>query len=147
MATPDRPAGAASRSAARRAAAAAAGAGGVARSNPTAMSYPPDAYADADDDGPYRDRAPLDRGRRRPPRRDDDDDDRGTSPVVWLAGLVAIALLAAVAFLVVQLLSGPGRPTAGGRGERAGVRGPPRPTAAARPTISASSSHRPTPVR
>ncbi len=95
---------------------AAAGAGlaagaGVARSNPTVMSYPPDAYADGgiDDDGPYRDRAPVDRGRRRPPRPDDDEG-AGTSPVVWLAGLVAIALLAAVAFLVVQLLSGPPEP-------------------------------------
>ena len=36
-----------------------------------------------------------------------DEEPDGTSPVVWLAGIIAIGLLAAVAFLVFQLLSGP----------------------------------------
>ena len=54
-------------------------------------------------------------GRRRRRRRQDIDrpgrgaivdEDKGTSPLVWVAGILAIALLAAIAFLVFQLLSG-----------------------------------------
>jgi serine/threonine-protein kinase len=50
-------------------------------------------------------RRPIDR--ERPRSRPDEDEDEGTSPVVWLAGLGAILLLAAIAFLVFQLLSSP----------------------------------------
>jgi serine/threonine-protein kinase len=84
--------------------------GGVARSNPTVVSYPPDAYAGTDDPRPARPvRESIDRPRTRPPVIDEEDDGpSGTSPVVWVAGIVAIALLAAIAFLVVQMLSGPG---------------------------------------
>ena len=76
---------------------------GVARSNPTVVSYPTDAYAGADEGAVRRPVAP---GRPRP--IPDDDEDEGTSPVVWLAGLGAILLLAAIAFLVFQMLSSPG---------------------------------------
>jgi serine/threonine-protein kinase len=76
---------------------------GVARSNPTVVSYPPDAYAAIDDEPAMR--RPIERGR--PRSRVDEEEEEGTSPVVWLAGLGAILLLAAIAFLVFQMLSGP----------------------------------------
>ncbi len=102
-----------SATAAGAAAAGAAGgiaAGGIARSNPTVVSYPPDAYARPGDDPPAR--PPVNRARPRPaPIEPDEDEATGTSPVVWLAGLIAIGLLAAVAFLVFQMLSGPRTPT------------------------------------
>jgi eukaryotic-like serine/threonine-protein kinase len=75
---------------------------GIARSNPTVVSYPPDAYAGIDEPATRR---PIERGR--PRSRDDEDEDEGTSPVVWVAGAGAILLLAAIAFLVFQMLSGP----------------------------------------
>ena len=84
---------------------------GVARSNPTVMSYPQDAYARADD-------APARRPSERPARRtriEEEDEEAGTSPLVWVAGLAAIALLVAVAFITFQLLSGPGQPTSPGQ--------------------------------
>ena len=93
-------------------AAPAAGAGlaasaGVARSNPTMVAYPQDAYAGADE-------APVRRGPDRAPRRtravNEDDEEGGTSPVVWLSGLAAILLLAGIGFVVYQLLSGPAEP-------------------------------------
>jgi tRNA A-37 threonylcarbamoyl transferase component Bud32 len=84
-------------------------AGGIARSNPTVTAYPADAYARPGDDP--RTRGAPDRVRPRPaPIEPDDDEPTGTSPIVWLAGLVAIAILAAVAFLVFQMLSGPTTP-------------------------------------
>jgi serine/threonine-protein kinase len=82
-------------------AAAAIGAAGVANANPTVVAYPPDAYAGAGDDPPPRPPARL-----TPP-----DDEGGTSPAVWIAGILAVALLALIAFLVIQLLGGgDGRP-------------------------------------
>ena len=90
--------------AAGSAAGAVARSAGVARSNPTVVSYPPDAYA-AIDDGSVA-RRPAERGRVRPPVEEEVVDE-GTSPVVWLAGLGAILLLAAIAYLVFQMLSGP----------------------------------------
>ena len=91
-------------------AAGAGAAGGIARSNPTVVSYPPDAYAGSDDARAARARPVADRPRssRIEP---DDEPPTGASPIVWLAGLVAIGLLAAVAFLVFQVLSGPSTPT------------------------------------
>jgi eukaryotic-like serine/threonine-protein kinase len=71
---------------------------GVARANPTVMAYPPDAYAGLDDEPsppPPRPPAAV------------DDPGSGPGPTVWIAGVVAIALLAAIAVLVFQLLSGP----------------------------------------
>ena len=88
---------------------------GTAHSNPVRVPYPPEAYAGeggTDDEAGY---SPAARRRatarpaaaRRPPFDDDGDDDRGgTSPLVWLTGIVAIVLLAGVAFLVYQLTSG-----------------------------------------
>jgi eukaryotic-like serine/threonine-protein kinase len=80
---------------------------GIARSNPNVNAYPPDAYASGDDGRASRRTAERPRPR---PRIEEDVDEReeGTSPLVWLAGLGAIVLLAAIAFLVFQLLSTPG---------------------------------------
>ena len=82
---------------------------GTARPNPVRVPYPPEAYVGEDDGAdPYG--APP-RARAAGPRRsryeDEADDDRGgTSPLVWLTGIIAIVLLAAVAFVVFQLTSG-----------------------------------------
>jgi tRNA A-37 threonylcarbamoyl transferase component Bud32 len=85
---------------------------GIARSNPTVVSYPPDAYASVADERAAGRRPaggrPVERGRPRPRIDDDIDEEEGTSPVVWLVGLGAIALLVAIGFIVFQLLSGPG---------------------------------------
>ncbi len=81
---------------------------GTARPNPARVPYPPEAYA-ADDDvdrysSPARRRAaPADPGRRARHVEVSDGDGGGTSPLVWLTGIVAIALLAGVAFVVFQL--------------------------------------------
>jgi eukaryotic-like serine/threonine-protein kinase len=97
------------RTATGAAAAAAAGAGlaATARPNPAAVPYAPDAYADARQNrysAPERPVAPY--------RRDpiDDDEPERTSPAVWIAGFVALLILAAAAFLIFRLLSG-GSPT------------------------------------
>ena len=79
-------------------------AAGVARPNPAALPYARSAYAGVEDDG-Y-----TDRGRVVDDRRDDEDRG-GTSPWVWIAALLALAILAVVGFLVVRLLTaGPGAP-------------------------------------
>jgi len=67
----------------------------VARANPAVGRYPTDAYADIGE----RPRAPVAAA---VPR---DEPASGTSPAVWLAGLLALALLAGVAFLIFRLLS------------------------------------------
>jgi eukaryotic-like serine/threonine-protein kinase len=77
---------------------------GVAQSNPTVVAYPPDAYAGRDAAPDPRDRAVRDRARAA------DETSEGTSVAVWIAGFVAIALLAGIAYLVFQLLSGPSTP-------------------------------------
>jgi hypothetical protein len=91
---------------------------GIARSNPTVVSYPPDAYASVQDERaagrrpvggrPVERGRPAERARPRPRIEDDIEEGEGTSPVVWLVGLGAIALLVAIGFIVFQLLSGPG---------------------------------------
>jgi serine/threonine-protein kinase len=108
---------------------AAAGAAGldptsaVARPNPRAIPYVPDAYAEEPrprGSDPYArpSSGPGGRDGRRPPPRpparpqDEDDEPGGTSPAVWAAGIVALLILAAVAFLVFRLLSSPGAPVA-----------------------------------
>jgi serine/threonine-protein kinase len=88
-------------------AAAGAGLAATARPNPAAVPYAPDAYADARPNryaAPERPVAPY--------RRDpiDDDEPERTSPAVWIAGFVALLILAAAAFLIFRLLSG-GSPT------------------------------------
>jgi tRNA A-37 threonylcarbamoyl transferase component Bud32 len=84
---------------------------GTARANPVRVPYPPEAYAgDEEDDGlppAGARRRTATRTAARRPRYDEVDDDRGgPSPLVWLTGIIAIALLAGVAFLVFQLASG-----------------------------------------
>ena len=90
--------------AAAAAAGVAAASAGVARSNPTVVSYPSDAYAGADDvPPPYPSTATGQRAVA-------DDEESRTSPVVWIAGIAAILLLAAIGFIVFQMLSGPSTP-------------------------------------
>ena len=74
---------------------------GTARANPGRVPYPPEAYAGDDDEdlvssaARHRAAARSASGRRaRRPRSTDDDDDGGPSPLVWLTGIIAIALLA-----------------------------------------------------
>ena len=79
-------------------------AAGVARPNPAAMPYARSAYAGAEDE------AYTGRGRVADDRRDDEDRG-GTSAWVWIAALLALAILAVVGFLVVRLLTaGPAAP-------------------------------------
>jgi len=90
----------------------------TARANPGAIPYVPEAYADEPQprprpSDPYR-RTPGGAAGRdgsgRPPARpsDEDDEPSGTSPAVWAAGIAALLILAAVAFIVFRLLSSPG---------------------------------------
>ncbi len=78
---------------------------GTANPNPTArIPYAPDSYA-SDGDRPLA--RPIGAGRRRPDDdpEDPDQDDRGTSPWLWISGLLAIVILGLAAFLVLQLLN------------------------------------------
>ena len=80
----------------------------TARPNPAGIPYSPRRLR--------RRRSRLTRRVATPPRRRRrdhaaiDDEDEGTSPLVWVAGIVAILLLAAIAFLVFQLDLGRRRP-------------------------------------
>jgi serine/threonine-protein kinase len=110
--------GAPAGTAAATAAAPVIGAAGVAAARTVASAqarpnapvpYPPDAYARQ---GPPPLRAPA-RGAPPPPPRDDDAG--GSGPWAWVAGLLGIAILAIVGFLVFQVLAGSGggaRPSA-----------------------------------
>jgi tRNA A-37 threonylcarbamoyl transferase component Bud32 len=94
----------------------------TARPNPAAVPYTPDAYAGAPDRDPDagRDRPGYGRedrytrrevARRDMARRNEEDDERA-SPMVWVAGVIAIAILALAGLLVFNLLSGgPAAPT------------------------------------
>jgi eukaryotic-like serine/threonine-protein kinase len=86
----------------------------TARANPAAIPYAPDAYADptgrsAADPASRPIARSGDTGRRqaRPYREEEDEQPEGTSPAVWIAGIVALLILVAVGFLVFRLLSGP----------------------------------------
>ncbi len=91
---------------------------GTARPNPARVPYPPEAYVGADEDDPdapaRRDRAGGDRRPPPPPRRstyrasEQDDDGGGPGAMVWLTGIAAIVMLAAIAFLAYQLVAGGG---------------------------------------
>jgi serine/threonine-protein kinase len=82
----------------------------TARPNPSGIPYAADAYVGADGDAappgtppPAAPPPPVDTT---PP----EDEPGGTSPLVWLAGLLAVVLLAAIAFIVFQLASGGRQP-------------------------------------
>jgi serine/threonine-protein kinase len=80
---------------------------GTANPNPGARApYPPDAYAGGPEAAPRS--RPVGAGRRAPDETDDDIDEErsGTSPWLWVSGLLALAILALAAFLVIRLLSG-----------------------------------------
>ena len=78
---------------------------GTARPNPGArLPYVPDAYATADSDDPPRQR-PVGAGRRQPDEDDSDRDGGGTSPWLWISGLLAIVILGLAAFLVFRLIN------------------------------------------
>jgi eukaryotic-like serine/threonine-protein kinase len=98
-----------------------AGIAATARANPAAVPYSDDAYAgrrverarpSAEPDDRYD---VGDRYTRRDARRraveEDESEREGTSPMVWVAGIVAIAILALAGFLVFQLLTGGEEPT------------------------------------
>ncbi|MGZ8437292.1 MAG: protein kinase domain-containing protein [Candidatus Limnocylindrales bacterium] len=99
---------------------------GTARANPARVPYPPEAYVGADEDDsdlpPGRDRAGAGR-RPSPPRRttyrnpDQDDDGGGPGAMVWLTGVAAIVMLAAIAFLAYQLVAGGGPGPSSGPGQ------------------------------
>ena len=83
----------------------------TARPNPAAVPYAPDAYArgrQLDADEADDERRPARDGR--PARRAEPvEDEERSSPLVWVAGLVALAILVATGLLVFNLLNG-GRP-------------------------------------
>jgi serine/threonine-protein kinase len=87
----------------------------TARANPGALPYAPDAYAGGPERGPVRTRgmdpyAPPARTMRR--EEPAEEEEQKTSPLVWVAGLIAIAILALGGFLIFQLLSGGDEPGA-----------------------------------
>ncbi len=78
---------------------------GTARPNPGArVPYAPDAYANADERPRPR---PVGAGRRAPDDDLDGSDDSGggTSPWLWISGLLAIVILGLAAFLVFRLIN------------------------------------------
>ena len=80
------------------------------------IPYSDDAYAGRDDDVVPPPRGPVSGRSGRPPVDDepfdDDDGGGGGGPWVWISGLLGLAILAVVAFLIFRLLSGPPKPTA-----------------------------------
>ena len=91
----------------------AAAATATARPNPAAVPYAPDAYAgrrgepEVESDSRYREPRPDAYPRRHArPIAEEDEDESRTSPMVWIAGLIALAILAIGGFLLVRLLTG-----------------------------------------
>jgi len=86
----------------------------TARANPGALPYAPDAYAGGPDRPPARVTDPYARPARAFQRDEPepDEEEKGTSPLVWVAGLMAILILAVAGFLVFQLLAGRETPAA-----------------------------------
>ena len=85
----------------------------TARPNPAGIPYVPDAYVGADDGLSAGGALPPPTPRGRAAAVADEDQQSGTSPLVWVAGILAIVLLAAIAFLVFQLASGGGKAPVG----------------------------------
>ncbi len=86
------------------------------RADSSRIPYSDDAYAGRDDDAVPPPRGPVSGRSGRPPINEepfDDDDGGGGSggPWVWISGLLGLAILAVVAFLIFRLLSGPPTPT------------------------------------
>src|SRR4051812_2685025 len=79
-----------------------AAASGTARPNQGGIPYAPDAYVDTTSGSTGSGAAPPPPPPAAPPPPEDD----ATSPMVWLAGIAAVVLLALVAFFVFQLASG-----------------------------------------
>jgi serine/threonine-protein kinase len=115
----DRPAGAAGAAGAAAAGAAAAGtvASATARPN-TAVPYPPDAYARS---APAPARVTTRSAPPPPPggegsggyaTGEPEEEPGGTGPWAWVAGLLGLAILAIVGFLVFRLMTGGGTPAA-----------------------------------
>jgi eukaryotic-like serine/threonine-protein kinase len=96
--------GAGAAGAAGLAAGAAVAATATARANPNAIPYAPDAYADA---------PPAAKPPPPPPPLAEDEEPSDTSPMVWIAGIIAIVILALAGFLVFRLLSGNEPPPTG----------------------------------
>ena len=89
-----------------------AGLAGTARANPGAhLPYPIDAYAGSDEDLRPRTR-PVGAGRLAPDADlgESDDDREGTSPWLWVSGILAIVILGLAAFLVFRLLNSSPQP-------------------------------------
>jgi len=86
----------------------------TARPNAAGIPYAPDAYAGGEGAPPAAPPpvAPPPGGSGTGSAATGAEDDGETSPVVWVAGAVAVALLIAIAFLVFQLTSGGGSPPA-----------------------------------
>jgi serine/threonine-protein kinase len=80
-------------------AAATAAMSGVARPNPAGVPYAADAYADSN---------VTDEGTPAPSTASPPEEEEKTRAIVWVAGIVAIMLLIAIAFLVFQLAGGGG---------------------------------------
>ena len=86
----------------------------TARPNPSGIPYAPDAYAGADGGStaggtpppPQPPGPPGGTGTDASGAAGPEDEGGGTSPMVWVAGIVAIVVLAAVAFFVFQAASG-----------------------------------------
>jgi serine/threonine-protein kinase len=82
----------------------------TARPNPGRIPYGDDAYAGAAQ--PRRPATPYgSRGRPVPADGPDEDAGSGGSPWIWISGLLGLAILALVAFLVFRALSGTSSPT------------------------------------
>ncbi|MEA2653333.1 MAG: eukaryotic-like serine/threonine-protein kinase, partial [Chloroflexota bacterium] len=82
----------------------------TARPNPAGIPYVPDAYVGADDGLSAGGALPPPAVRGRPAPAVLEEGPRSSGALAWVAGIVAIALLIAIAFLVFQLASGGGKP-------------------------------------
>jgi serine/threonine-protein kinase len=99
---------------------------GTARANPVQVPYPPEAYAGTDEEaaGPAPGRHRGGAGRRPPASRrtayrppDEGQDGGGPGAMVWITGIAAIVMLAAIAFLAYQLVAGGGPAPSSGPGQ------------------------------
>jgi serine/threonine-protein kinase len=103
LADPGGPAAGAAAAAAAGVAAGATVASATAR--PNAVPYPPDAYARAAPPAPVNTRDAMPPP---PPVDGEDEEPGGSSPWGWIAGLLGLAILLVVGFLVFQMLTGGG---------------------------------------